>query len=926
MLFRTTMLLRTTVQFRTTMQFRTAAFNNKLLNNNKEPTMHYNMDIDTPPTNTNTKKPANQSWFSQLRLGLPKFHLLQYVLLVLLVSLPVSITLAEEGEPSRSLDFADFKSANDGSVEIRLALSGPAPTPTDFTSKSPAKISIDLSKTKNNLPWSLPLPIDMAGVKSLKASQASGRTRVSIDLDTLKPYTIRTEGSNVFVKFSGDDNNTASAQVTTVAAVEPVTPRPKPKAEPVKRAPPRPIPAGNGAYLKDITVNKLAGDKVQFVISFSQRAVEPGSFTIDNPARIALDFPNTGSGLGWKNKNVGIGFAKSITAVEAGNRTRVILNLVQLLPFETEVSGSKVYITLAGSRAANKAAPRRAATKISTAVPGDDALHSISNIDFRRGNQGEARIVISLSDADTPASTGESGNLIFVDFGNTSISPDLLQRLDVTDFATPVQYIDTTRVGNRVRLSITPAGNYEYLAYHAGGTYTIEVKPVVSDVTAEKDKDEQDGYSGEKLSLNFQDIEVRAVLQLIADFTGLNMVTSDSVQGNLTLRLKNVPWDQALDIILKTKGLAMRQSGNVVLVAPSEEISSREKLELAAKKQIEELEPLRSDIIQINYAKASDIAGILKAKGTGVMSERGNTTVDERTNTIIAVDTSDRLLDVRKLIARLDVPVRQVMIESRIVIADDNFAKDLGVRFGVTGIGNKNTLTTTTGSADGANTIIDQALPGGPPIQSLSSFGALNDRLNVNLPAAPAGGAPGKIALAILGSNILLDLELSALETDGRGEVISNPRVVTANQQEALIKQGTQIPYQEASSSGATSVSFKDAVLALTVTPQITPDERVILDLAVNKDSVGDIFNGVPSINTKEVKTQVLIENGATVVLGGVYEQTKINSVTKVPFLGDLPFIGALFRSKAVKDTKNELLIFVTPKILKQSLSTDSTQ
>jgi len=904
------------------MEFRTiTVISNKSLNDNKEPLMHYNTDVNALPTDnttaTTTDKPAN---WALLRL-------LHYMLLALLVSLP--IVVVAEDEPSRSLDFADFKTSTDGGVEIRLALSGQAPTPTDFTSKSPAKISIDLSKTKNNLPWSLPLPIEVAGVKSLKATQSSGRTRVAINLDTLKPYTIRTEGSNVFVKFAGDNSDrAASSEPTKIAAVEPVAPKPKPRAEPVKRQPPPPrrAPTGSGSYLKDVTVNKLAGDKVQFVISFSQQAVEPGSFTIDNPARIALDFPNTGSGLGWKNKNVGIGFAKSITAVEAGNRTRVILNLVQLLPFETEVSGSKVYITLAGSRAANSSAPTRAAARISTAVPGDDALHSISNIDFRRGNQGEARIVISLTDADTPASTGESGNLIFVDFGNTSISPDLLQRLDVTDFATPVQYIDTTRVGNRVRLSITPAGNYEYLAYHAGGTYTIEVKPVVADVTAEKDKDEQDGYSGEKLSLNFQDIEVRAVLQLIADFTGLNMVTSDSVQGSLTLRLKNVPWDQALDIILKTKGLAMRQSGNVILVAPSEEISSREKLELAAKKQIEELEPLRSDIIQINYAKASNIANILKAKGTGVMSERGNTTVDERTNTIIAVDTGDRLLDVRKLIARLDVPVRQVMIEARIVIADDNFAKDLGVRFGATGIGNKSILSTTAGSLGATDSIVDQAVTGGRPIPPPVVPGALADRLNVNLPAAPAGGAPGRIALAILGSNVLLDLELSALETDGRGEVISNPRVVTANQQEAVIKQGTQIPFQEASSSGATSVSFKDAVLALTVTPQITPDERVILDLAVNKDSVGDIFNGVPSINTKEVKTQVLIENGATVVLGGVYEQTKINSVTKVPFLGDLPFIGALFRSKAVKDTKNELLIFVTPKILKQSLSTDSSQ
>ena len=402
------------------------------------------------------------------------------------------------------------------------------------------------------------------------------------------------------------------------------------------------------------------------------------------------------------------------------------------------------------------------------------------------------------------------------------------------------------------------------------------------------------------------------------------MVTSDSVKGNLTLRLKNVPWDQALDIILKTKGLAMRRSGNVILVAPTEEIAAREKLELEAKKSIETLEPLRSDIIQVNYAKASNLASILQAKGTGVLSERGNTTVDDRTNTIIVVDTADRLLDVRKLIARLDVPVRQVMIESRIVIADNAFAKDLGVKFGVTAINNKSTLTTTSGSLEATDTIIQQGISQGTPIPPPVNPGSLTDRLNINLPALPPAGLPGSIALAVLGSNTLVDLELSALQIEGRGEVVSNPRVVTANQQEAVIKQGSQIPYQEASSSGATSVSFKDAVLALKVTPQITPDERVILDLSINKDSVGDIFNGVPSIDTKEVQTQVLIDNGATVVLGGVYEQSKNKGVTKVPFLGDLPFIGALFRSTTLKDEKNELLIFVTPKILKQSLSTDS--
>ncbi|WP_455206340.1 type IV pilus secretin PilQ [Kaarinaea lacus] len=861
-------------------------------------------------------------------------NVLAFAMLALtLFTVSMSTSFAQEAEITRSLDFADFKSTTDGGVEIRLAFSSNPPTPTDFTSKSPAKLSIDLAKTKNNLPWSLPLPIDVAGVKSLKATESSDRTRVAIDMDLLKTYKIRAEGNNMFITFPGDEGS-ASAAPTTIAAATPTQdiaePTPTAQPEPRRTVPepepapaPRPRYSGSGTALQDVTFTQLPGERVQFKLSFSRNAVEPGSFTIDNPARIALDFPNTASALTWKNKNVGVGFAKSITAVEAGNRTRVILNLVQLLPFETEVSGSNVYVTLAGGRAASKEAPS-APSKISTAVPGDDTLHNISNIDFRRGAQGEGQIVITLSDANTPASTGESDNKIFVDFGNTGVPNDLLQRLDVIDFATPVQYIDTTRVGNRVRLSITPAGDYEYLAYHTGQTYTVEVKPKLK-AEAEKEKEEETkGYTGEKLSLNFQDIEVRAVLQLIADFTGLNMVTSDSVKGNLTLRLKNVPWDQALDIILKTKGLAMRRSGNVILVAPTEEIAAREKLELEAKKSIETLEPLRSDIIQVNYAKAATIASILAAKGTGVLSERGSTTVDDRTNTIIAVDTADRLLDVRKLVARLDVPVRQVMIESRIVIADNNFAKDLGVKFGVTAINNKSTVTTTSGSAEGNDTIIQQGIANGTPIPAPVRVGSLTDRLNINLPALPPAGTAGSIAFAILGSNTLVDLELSALQIEGRGEVISNPRVVTANQQEAVIKQGSQIPYQEASSSGATSVSFKDAVLALKVTPQITPDERIILDLAINKDSVGDIFNGVPSIDTKEVQTQVLIDNGATVVLGGVYEQAKNTGVSKVPFLGDLPFIGALFRSKTIKDEKNELLIFVTPKILKQSLSTDS--
>ncbi len=683
------------------------------------------------------------------------------------------------------------------------------------------------------------------------------------------------------------------------------------------------------SQIKDISFTQVAGDQVQIRISFEGPAVEPGSFTINQPARIALDFPNTSSRLGWKNKNIGIGFAKSVTAVEAGNRTRVILNLVQLLPFETVLDGRSVVVTLASSRAAAVTGPTSRPATASTVVPGEQSIHSIKNIDFRRGTNGEGRIVVTLSDPNTPASTGETGKEIFVDFGNTSLPTELQQRLDVTDFATPVQYIDATSAGNRVRLSIAPSGEYEYLAYQSGTTYTIEVKPV----TPEEKEAVTEGpeYTGEKLSLNFQDIEVRAVLQLIADFTNLNMVTSDSVKGNLTLRLKNVPWDQALDIVLKTKGLAMRQTGNVILVAPAEEISAREKLELESKKQIQELEPLRTELIQVNYAKAEEMATLLKAKGTTVMSDRGSVSVDPRTNTIIAVDTSDRLGEIRKLINKLDIPVRQVMIDSRIVIANSNFAKDLGAKFGVTGWDWKHdqggTSYLTSGSTDSTDQMWDSyndnigtanqgdfTIPGGP--------GGIPQRLNSNVPATPDAGFPAHIAFAILGQNALLDLEISALQIEGKGEIISNPRVVTSDQQEAIIQQGTEIPYQEASSSGATSTSFKEAVLKLQVTPQITPDERIILDLEVNQDDVGSgTFNGVPPINTKAIKTQVLINNGDTVVLGGVYIERNVDSVTRVPFFGDLPFIGALFRSTKESDSKEELLIFVTPKILKEAVA-----
>jgi type IV pilus assembly protein PilQ len=824
---------------------------------------------------------------------------------------------------STTLDFIDFKKLPDDSVEIRLALSAESPKAVDFTSNNPARISLDLPNVTNNLPWSLPLPVETGVAKNIKAVQAKGRTRVVVNLDKLTTYTLRTEGKNLYLTLAADTAGAPEPEVKPEPQPEPAAPA-TPAVTSAEKPKAKPAAAGNLASLKDVSFTSLPGDRVQIRLSFDKSAATPGSFTIDNPARIVLDFPQTASALEWKNKNIGIGFAKGITAVEAGDRTRVILNLVQLIPFETEVAGNNVTVTLAGSRTTQIAAETPMAGAAAQAGAPTAGVHRIKSIDFRRGTKGEGRIIVGLTDADTPVSTGESGQQIFVEFGDSSLADKLQQRLDVIDFATPVQYIDATQTGDRVRLTITPTGDYEYLAYHSGTSYTIEVKETPKKKADEAKKDIF-GYTGEKLSLNFQDIEVRAVLQLIADFTGLNMVTSDTVTGSLTLRLKNVPWDQALDIILKTKGLAMRKAGNVILVAPSQEIAAQEKLELASQKQIEELAPLKSELIQVNYAKASDIAALLQSKG-GLISQRGTVSVDGRTNTLLVADTADRLTEIRKLVGSLDVPIRQVMIESRIVIADDDFAKDLGVRFGATKIKERDgDLIFGSGSLEATDTMASSAMDnlagtGSPyPISVPTGAGGIPQRMNVNMPVV--GANAGRIALSILSSSTLLDLELSALQTEGRGEVVSNPRVITSNQKEAFIEQGTEIPYLQASSSGAANVAFKKAVLSLKVTPQITPDDRIILDLTVNKDSVGQLFGGIPSIDTKEVETQVLMDNGETVVLGGVYEQSSRNDSTRVPFFGDLPFIGALFRSTSETNEKSELLIFVTPKILRQELT-----
>jgi type IV pilus assembly protein PilQ len=682
--------------------------------------------------------------------------------------------------------------------------------------------------------------------------------------------------------------------------------------------------------LQDIQVQTLPGNRVELELKLSGTAPEPLSFTIDNPARIALDLPNTAIALPSRRRDVGAGGLASIMAAESGGRTRVVLNLDSMVPYETRVSGSSVIVTLGSAAvgaetfAGTQAAPAAATVAAPAAAAGE---RSIQKVDFRRGENGGGRIAVKLSDAGTPVDVRKEGGNVVLVFSGTQLPDNLRKRLDVTDFATPVDFIDATRTGNDTRIAITTHGAYQELAYQSDEMFTVEIQPVVSTAADKRNTlfspDKQ--YSGERLTLNFQDIETRAVLQLLADVSGRNIVVSDTVQGNVTLRLQSVPWDQALDIVLATKGLDIRENGNVMIIAPADEISAREKADLEARKDVQALEPLMSEFLQVNYAKASDLADLIKGKSQqSLLSERGSVAVDERTNTLLVQDTAGQIADIRRLVTTLDIPVRQVLIESRIVVVRDNFSRELGVQWGVTYVDDcgSDCLIATTGSATGTDTMVTSA------ISNVNNTGTpypvavpqLDDRFNVNLPVAnPAG----QLAVAILNDDFLVDLELSALQAEGRGEVISSPRVITANQKEASIKQGVEIPYQESSSSGATTTQFKDAVLSLTVTPQITPDDRIIMDLIVTKDSVGKVVSNerggqVPSIDTRSVETQVLVDNGQTVVLGGIYETEQGEEFRKVPFLGDIPLIGYLFRSTTRTSNKSELLIFVTPKILKE--------
>lgn len=689
--------------------------------------------------------------------------------------------------------------------------------------------------------------------------------------------------------------------------------------------------------LERVELLPQAGNRIDVRLILDGPAPQPAAFTIDDPARLAVDLPGTKLALDSRRIDVNSGGLDTIVAAEASGRTRVVFNLDQLQPYSTRVEGNVVHVSLGGQSAAVAAAQVAPASASASSMRTASAtLPSIESIDFRRGEDGAGRILVTVSDPRVQASLKQQGGRVVVEFPVTSVPQDIARRYDVVDFATPVNSFDVAATPQGARIVVAAAGDFEQLAYQSDRNYVLELRPKPKDEVVDPSKKI---YKGERLTLNFQDIETRAVLQLLAETSGQNIVVSDTVAGNVTLRLQNVPWDQALDIVLRTKGLDQRTDGNVIYVAPAAEIAAREQQQLEAQKAVAELVPIRSEYLQVNYAKAADLAALLNAQGeNSLLSDRGSVSIDERTNTLLLQDTAERLEDIRRLVATLDIPVRQVLIEARIVIVSDNFGRELGVRFGGAFVGNY-------GSSDGLMYMGRDGLNAGGTGEGFSSptgsngpyispngpggvgvsgnrvvTGTAAERYLVNLPIAnPAA----KLALTLLDSDYVVDLEISAAQSEGRGELISAPRVITANGKEASIEQGVEIPYQESASSGATTTQFKKAVLSLHVTPQITPDDRIILDLTVAKDNVGEYVPSatgglVPSIDTREINTQVLVNDGQTVVLGGIMETERRDTVNKVPFLGDIPVLGALFRQKAKIDDKDELLIFVTPKILRE--------
>jgi len=718
----------------------------------------------------------------------------------------------------------------------------------------------------------------------------------------------------------------------------------------------------DAATLDDVSFAALPGDRFEARIQFSEPPPEPQSYTIEQPARIVMDFPGVDNAVEENRIPLSVGTGKSAMVLSGDNRTRLILNLSELRAFDGRVEGNTYIVEVGGTNVAGSASGAQSQGQASSgfaaaaqnqsaadtspgqnrAAVGASGASGVTNIDFRRGDEGEGRIIISLSSADVNVSMEESAGTIVLNFDNASIPASLANRYDVRDFATPVEYVDADNQRGGGIIRVDARGEYDYLAYQADDEYVISVKPLTPQEIEERQ--ERFAYTGDRINLNFQDIEVRSVLQILADFTGLNLVVNDTVSGNITLRLENVPWDQALDIVLKTKGLDKRQVGNVLRVAPAAEIAEQEQQELETQRKLQELAPLRTEYIRIRYANAQTLYQLFLGEGGGqgggsqgilaqgseddsgsgsggILSSRGQAIVDDRTNSIILTDTEEKIAQFRELVEQIDIPIRQVQIEARIVIANTNFREQLGIRWGGIGVDVTNSHII---EAAGSRDSFDE--DPGSPFDAFFNNGTTDLEENTIVDLGVTNPA-GSIAVSVLKNNTFLDLELSALEDNGQAEIVSQPKVTTGDKQQATISSGSQIPYQEASASGATAISFQEALLKLDVTPQITPDNNIIMDLAINQDSIGEVVTlpgaggSVPTIDVTQIETQVLVANGETVVLGGIYSVDKQNSVTKVPFLGDIPYLGRLFRRDTNSEQKSELLIFITPEILPETLA-----
>jgi len=713
-----------------------------------------------------------------------------------------------------------------------------------------------------------------------------------------------------------------------------------------------PVLAWADNAIRSVTSTQQAGTEVVRIELDQPLTAVPTGFVVQAPPRVALDLPGVSNGLGKSVVDINQGNLRSVAVAQAGERSRIVLNLRQPSNYKLELQGKALVVVLD-----NASAPAMASSTGVAATTGDEVHFSapqndvplpLRDIDFRRGADGTGRIIVALASTQVGVDIKQQGQSLVVEFLRSSLPETLRRRLDVTDFGTPVQSIASFQSGDRVRMVVEPKGNWEHSAYQSDNQFVLEVKPIKVDPNK---LTQGSGYNGEKLSLNFQNIEVRALLQVIADFTNFNVVTSDTVTGSVTLRLKDVPWDQALDIIMQSRGLGVRKNGNVLWIAPKDELAAKEQLDLEARKKLAELEPVRTQAFQLNYTKAQEVARGLSGQNSGgssgsgaggsnansgnsslpggssatqrILSPRGSVIFETRTNQLFVTDIPSKLEEVQALIAKIDIPVRQVLIEARIVEADDTFGRNLGVKLGGADL---------RGIRGG---IPGYSVGNGNYVQIGSNYNALNSQVTpggtiadtsvVNLPAATINGASAaSLALSLFSptANRILNLELTALEADGKGKIISSPRVITADQSTAVIEQGEEIPYQVATSSGATSVQFRKASLKLEVTPQITPEGSVIMDLDVAKDSRGTDTTGGPAINTKHAKTQVLVENGGTVVIGGIFTQTERTDVNKVPVLGDVPYLGALFRSTAKTSNKTELLIFITPKIVTERAAT----